>query len=141
MFWIGLSVLLILMAFNKQLDLQSLLTTAARCHARDAGWYDERRIVQLRFILALFVVAGLGGAVVLWLMRHSLRRLWLVLTGLGLLVVFVLMRASSFHHMDMFIDARLAGLRMNWIFEMGALGLIVIGAQRMKSKPTGTKHE
>ncbi len=129
-FWLSLCVLLILMAINKELDLQSLLTTAGRCLAFEQGWYDARRGVQAAFILALAAAAGLGGAAVLWLMRHSLRRLWLVLTGLGLLVLFVLMRASSFHHMDVFIDTTLMGLRMNWIIEMGALGLIIAGAGR-----------
>lgn len=134
-FWAGLAFLLALMAVNKQFDFQTLFTTIGRCAALDQGWYGDRQGVQRGFIMVLIAVAGIGGAALLWLMRNTLGRLWLVLTGLGLLIFFVLMRASSFHHMDIFINTELMGLRMNWVVEMGALALIIIGARR-KGKHT-----
>ena len=131
-FWLGTALLLGFLAVNKQLDLQSLFTAAGRCLAVEQGWYGQRRGLQQGFILGLIALAVLGGAAALWMLRGALMRLWLVLTGLALLVFFVLMRASSFHHMDIFINTRLLGLKMNWIVEMGALALIIIGALRRR---------
>ena len=128
-FWLGLSILLSLLAVNKQLDLQSLLTAAGRCLAHAQGWYEGRGAVQRGFILMLAVSALLGGSAVLWLMRGQINALRLPLLGTFLLVLFVLMRASSFHHMDVFINTQLLGLRLNWVVEIGALVLIILGAR------------
>ncbi len=129
-FWLGLAVLLVLMAVNKQLDLQSALTVAGRCLAVEQGWYQTRRGVQVAFMLTL---AGLGLAAIaglLWVMRRHLRSHRLVISGAGLLLLFVMLRASSFHHMDLFIHARLLGVKMNWLFELGALAMIIAGSRR-----------
>ena len=131
-FWLGTAALLGFLAVNKQLDLQSLFTTAGRCLAVEQDWYAARRSLQQGFIIGLTAFAVLAGGAALWMLRGALGRLWLVLTGLAVLIFFVLMRASSFHHMDIFINTRLLGLRMNWIVEMGALALIIIGARRRR---------
>ena len=131
-FWLAIAILLFFLAFNKQLDLQSLLTAAGRCVAQDQGWYGDRRRIQAGFILALSV-AGVGiFGLALWALRRHIRRQWLVLTGLFILIVFVVMRASSFHHMDQFINARFLGIRMNWLFELGSLGMIIAGARKSR---------
>lgn len=132
-FWTGLSAALIILGVNKELDLQTLFTSVGRCLALAEGWYGERRQVQAAFVAAL-AVAGAGGVGwALWRLRRAPPGLRIALVGAGLLVIFVLMRASSFHHMDIFINTRLAGLRMNWIVEIGALGVIIAGAWRARA--------
>ncbi len=131
-FWLGAAILLFLLAINKQMDFQTLLTAAGRCLARAQGWYEERRSIQASFIIGLLVVSAGFFGLALWALRRHIRREWLVLTGFFILIVFVLMRASSFHHMDQFINTRLWGIRMNWLFELGALGMIVAGARKRR---------
>ncbi len=130
--WIAFSILLFL-ALNKQLDLQSLLTMIARCHASLAGWYDDRRAVQRIFILA---VAG-GGVLVLGLLglllRGILGRVWPALLGLGFVCGFVIIRAASFHHMDGLIGSSAWGMKVNWLLEVpGPLLVLVVGLRRQK---------
>lgn len=132
-FWLGLFFVLAALAVNKQLDFHSLVTIAGRCHAFEQGWYGERQAVQRGFILGLLVAAGLAGGAVLWLMRHALRRVWLALAGFGLLVVFILISASSFHNIDVFIASELMGVGMNRVVEIFALTLIIVGARRKAS--------
>jgi hypothetical protein len=48
--------------------------------------------------------------------------------GLGLLLLFVLVRASSFHKIDWFINLRLAGLRANHLMEVGGIAVVTICA-------------
>lgn len=129
-FWASLFALLVLMAINKQLDAQSLLTVVGRCAAFEQGWYNDRKTAQYAFVLGLVLILSFGAAVVIWRMRHALRRIWLVLAGLGMLIFFVLYSATSFHHLDIFINRELLGLKMIWVVEMGALALIIIGARR-----------
>ncbi|MEM8771097.1 MAG: isopropylmalate isomerase [Pseudomonadota bacterium] len=138
-FWLGASVLLLCLAVNKQLDLQSALTAAGRCLAKYQGWYGERRAVQVVFVLWVGFTGAAVFAAVLWAMRRHLQEQRIVLTGFFILLVFVVMRASSFHHMDSFINFRLAGVRMNWLFEIGALVLIIYGSLRQGLRSSGAQ--
>jgi hypothetical protein len=131
-FWLGLSVLLLALAVNKQLDLQSALTAAGRCLAQAQGWYDGRRSVQAVFIamVAITGLAAFAGAVAI-VGKHA-RELWVTLAGVALLLTFVVSRAAGFHHMDALINDRLFGLKVNWMFEIGALAIIMIGLPRRR---------
>jgi hypothetical protein len=131
--WSLFSVLLWLLAVNKQIDFQTALTEIGRMLAREQGWYEDRFRVQKSFIAAL---CGFG--------LLCVATLWIVLRGLGAAVkiaalgicfigVFVLARASSFHHVDQFLGSRLVNLRMNWILEMGGI-LVMLGAARFRRK-------
>jgi hypothetical protein len=129
--WIAAAVLLAL-GVNKQLDLQSLLTMIARCHAQLSGWYDMRRVVQEVFI---FLVAG-GGLVALGLLALLLRgilgRVWPALLGLGFVCVFVVVRAASFHHVDMLLGSYAGGVKLNWLLELPGPTLVALVALRRR---------
>jgi len=53
--------------------------------------------------------------------------LWACAGAAGL-IVFVAIRAVSFHHVDEILDWHLGGLPLNWILEMGSLVVIGWGA-------------
>lgn len=130
LFWGGLAALLVLLGINKQLDFQTLLTLTARKIAIAQGWYENRRPVQLLFVF-LVGLAAFGGFVFMWrLVREQSGELWLSLLGLVLLLAFVIVRAASFHHVDALISFRVAGIRMNWVLELGAIGMIALGTRR-----------
>ena len=131
-FWLTVSGLLFLLAINKQMDFQSLLTAGGRCVAQAQGWYGARRGIQAGFIIGLMVASAGAFGLALWALRRHIRQQRLVLAGLFILIVFVLMRASSFHHMDQFINTRIVGVRMNWLFELGSLGMIIAGARKRR---------
>jgi len=126
-FWFYLALFLLFLGINKQLDLQSWLTQTVRDSSKMHGWYNHRRPVQIAFIALL----GLGAVVVLIGLRLYLANSWrhykLTWVGIVLLCVFILMRAASFHHFDIFIKHHVLGLRVNVILEVGALLLIILG--------------
>jgi len=134
-FWLFLSILLALMAINKQLDLQSALTAFGRCLSFAEGWYGERRHVQMLFVTGVALAGGFVMFVIFWLMRRYLQTQWPVLLGLSLLVTFVVVRAASFHHVDMLINTRLLGLKLNWVLEIGALAMMIWGMARGRNAP------
>jgi hypothetical protein len=115
------------LGINKQLDLQTLLIQKVRKQAYMHGWYSDRRRYQVEFIatiLAIGVAATIGLA--FWL-RRVLRRVVLAIAGIGMLVLFVVIRAASFHYVDRALS--LGGrVRVNWIIELSGIGLIVAAA-------------
>lgn len=127
-FWITVAVLLLLLALNKQLDLQSALTAAGRCMARAQGWYQDRRVVQMGFLVALAVLALVFLGMLLALLRGTLARSGLAAVGLAFVLGFVLMRAVGFHHADRLLGVQLPGMRVNTVLEWTGPALIAIGA-------------
>lgn len=122
--WLGLFWVFLFLGINKQLDLQSLLTAAGRNLARQQGWYAERRECQAIFIAVLTlasVMMLLTFALMFRLVGTAER---LALMGAMVVVTFVLVRASSFHHMDIFICGRQLGVKMNWILEWSGVAIV-----------------
>lgn len=131
LFWAIAGAVMLFLAVNKQLDLQSLVTMIGRCHAQLAGWYNDRRAVQKLFIL-LVAAGGLGAVGLLaLLLRGILNRVWLALLGLGFVCLFVAIRAASFHHVDILISSTVLGFKMNWALELpGPLMVILVALRR-----------
>ena len=125
-FWLGLTVLLIFLGLNKQLDLQTNLTEWLRGVSKAHGWYDQRRGIQLVFVSLM----GLAIPLLLISLRAFLYNSWqrykLTWIGIVLLLVFVLVRAASFHHVDTFFYKTIGSLRYYQALEMLAIGLIII---------------
>lgn len=126
-FWTFLAVLMVLMAINKQLDLQSFMTASGRCVAKLQGWYKARRSVQQEFVYLLALVTGGFGLWLLIMMRRTLRRTFIALMGTITVLGFVLIRAVGFHDVDAIINHTFNGVRMNWVLELSGLVLIILG--------------
>ena len=97
-FWGLISLAMAALALNKQLDLQSLLTAAGRCLAKEQGWYENRRIVQRDFIFAMIALFVLVGTMAIWLLRGIIGRNLIALLGLTTLAGFVLLRGGHLFH-------------------------------------------
>jgi len=135
--WIAVTMLMTFLCINKQLDLQSLLTDIGRVIARHQGWYGERRSFQKWFVLGVllssaFLALGLG-----WRFRHFWILYPLLFSGLVFLLTFIVVRAISFHHVDMFLRTRLAGMKMNWILELTGIFLVLLAALREFARKPG----
>lgn len=129
-FWWLLTLGLAALGVNKQLDLQTWLTETGRQLASAQGWYGQRHVVQIGFIFAV-AAAGVAGALAMFRLAWPLSpgRLFAGV-GLAFLLAFVLMRASSFHHVDAFLASTAFGLRWNWILELSGIGAVAAGAWR-----------
>ena len=128
--WRALLAALVALGVNKQLDLQSALTEMGRLVADRQGWYAERQRVQLAFVAGMAIL-GLTLLVALIYLAWGTptSTLWAMAGAVGLLV-FVLIRAASLHRIDQWLGVSVAGLRINWVLEMGALLVILGGARR-----------
>lgn len=128
--WWAVGILLALLCINKQLDLQSLFTDIGRVISFKQGWYEQRRDFQKWFVLA--VLAGSAGLTLFCVIRFRgfWQRHFLLSCGLIFLLTFIVVRAVSFHHFDVFLKTGIAGVRMNWILELGGIGLVWLAALR-----------
>jgi hypothetical protein len=127
-FWVVLTAALVLLGINKQLDLQSLFTQTARDMAFAQGWYENRRLYQAAFI-GFLITGGLAvAALLLWAVRRLPLSTQVAAAGLVVLIVFVVIRGASFHHVDEMLGSDVEGIRFNWLLELGPLLAISIGA-------------
>jgi hypothetical protein len=136
--WLVMSVLMLCLGINKQLDLQSLLTEIGRDVARAQGWYDERRhAVQLDFIAAMLATGIVAGVALALTIGRRVRK-WarLSMVAMCALGVWILIRATSFHHVDEMLGYRFAGLRYNTLLELGPLSVIALAAWKAREVPT-----
>lgn len=134
--WFGIAVFLGLLALNKQLDLQTLLTVLARREALAGGWYDDRRIVQQDFILGLLAVSAALMMWLLYLTRICSRAVRTAMVGVCLLLLFICVRAVSFHNMDAFIGLTFLGVTANHALELAGIAIAGIAASTVRSRPT-----
>jgi hypothetical protein len=134
-FWLFVTLFLLLLGINKQLDLQTWFTEALRDNAYNNGWYEDRRIYQSLFIFALAVTTLVSLVSIRRFLAESWHRHKITWVGIELLCAFVLMRAASFHHMDVFINHHWLGVRFNVLLEIGAIIVVIVGAL-VEQKPT-----
>lgn len=139
-FWQTLTVVMLLMAINKQLDLQSWLMLIGRKVASAQGWYSQRQIVKKWFITgiaisSLILIMWLG-----WTCRRVIRHYGLALFGIMLLLTFIVVRTGS-HHVKI-LGWEQGGVWMNYILEISSITCIglsaLIGTLRGKRQTTKT---
>jgi hypothetical protein len=116
---------------NKQLDLQTWLTRLGRGLARQEGWFEWRRELQLLFMFCV-AVATLTVFALIWMVgrRHRISAaLRIAFVGEFWLGLFYLIRGMSFHHVDAWLHVRLPGANVRDLLE--ATGLIIVFAAAM----------
>lgn len=128
-FWGALGVLLLLLAVNKQLDVQSLLTQVGRDMALAQGWYAQRQQVQLAFIAGLGATTTIAGLMLALSLRRADAAVRWAVAGLVLLLAWIVTRAAAFHHIDRYMGWRVFGITLNGALELGAITVIALAAQ------------
>jgi len=137
--WLVFFAILVFLGINKQLDLQTWFTEIGRDLSKEQGWYESRRRFQALFI-TLIALAGIGAmAFGFKIYRPVLRHVWMALVGMGLLGTFVVIRAASFHYVDLMLKS--GPFPLNAMLELGALAVLIVAAQagrKKKTKPAAT---
>ncbi len=127
-FWYAAAIFLVLLGLNKELDLQSLLTDSARRLTHATGWYEQRRLLQALFLVALALGALAMVAVLAKWLQRSPRPVKVAAIGIVLLLAFILIRAASFHHLDQWVTFEIGVLRSGWWLELAGIAVIALSA-------------
>lgn len=132
--WLAITGIMLFLGVNKQLDLQTFFTATARHLAWKQGWYEDRHLLQQIFIWTLGL-AGLTSITALFLLYYKVLRLHaFAIVGLCALLVFIMIRASSFHNVDSFLGSRILGIKMNWLLELSGIALIMLNTRKLMRK-------
>jgi hypothetical protein len=129
-FWACLAMAMLALGVNKQLDVQSVMTEIARNLAKEGGWYNGRRAVQQLAIGLIAVAAGGTALLLVVLLRNAATEAKIAALGLCLVLAFVLIRAASFHHVDLLLGRAVVGIRWNALLEIPGIVVISICAAR-----------
>jgi hypothetical protein len=133
--WAFCFFVLLVLGINKQLNFQSLLIQLGRYFAQYGDWSEKRRLVQAWFA---YTLSGLMGGTVLFILIAT-RRLWqghaLALIGLGILFIYVVIRATSICHVGFVAEAYSEGnFRLTDMIEFFGVLFVFIDACRAHRK-------
>lgn len=98
-FWAIGAVLFILLALNKQLDLQVLLIQLGRVWTANHAWFQYRRDVQGALVVVLAGVATVAVLALFWTLRGHWSDLRLALLGIAATLAVTLLRATVLCHL------------------------------------------
>lgn len=134
--WEIAAATLLVLALNKQLDLQTFIITTGRCMSLEQGWYGLRQVYQLELVMGLLLFGATVTAVSVLVFGQVLCRNWMLVLGMAGLMVFVLIRAISINHLDALLGRQLTGARSYRLIETVAL-LLVIAASLLRLSGRG----
>lgn len=131
--WRFFSAALLALGLNKQLDLQTLGLRFLRHLAGSQGWYQQRRTVQMIFVIVAVFAGILFFAFLLLRKKNFFRRNPQTLAGLILVIGYLLIRAAGINHIDASLGINL-GVKP-WLSAMELLACICfIGSSLSASK-------
>lgn len=130
LWWIATTVLIVL-GFNKQLDLQTELTFLLRRVSHSEGWYGNRRLAEACFVMGLAALIAASGVTLRRLVRPRSRADLVAVAGLSLIATYGLMRAAKFYHLLGEPAQPTSGDMFNVAFELA--GIIVVGGAALGS--------
>lgn len=137
-FWLALGIIMGALAVNKQLDLQMWFWQTGKTFAKSHGLYENRRFIQWASMGGIVLAAT---SVVLYfkrLMRGAFREYALALLGVLFILCFVIIRASSLHHIDQVLGWQVGGVKVNWILEDAGILLVILAAVlALRKLPSG----
>jgi hypothetical protein len=126
--WLVSAGAMVLLGANKQLDLQTSFIDTVREQAFAGGWYDRRREYQALFILVVCFVGFCSMAALAFVLRRIMRRALLVVLGLCTLVMFVIVRAASFHYVDAVLNVGGPQIRVSSVTELIGISMVIAAA-------------
>ncbi len=129
--WLALAILLALVGFVRQLNLQVLLTQTFQTEAIVEGWYDARRARQLQIVSGMAAGAALTIGVLMILLRRRLSDVGLPMMAFVMLVLLLAVRTVSNHQIDAVLLEPMLGVPPAYALEL--LLLAVISATALRS--------
>jgi phosphate/sulfate permease len=124
----------LVLGINKQLNLLPMLTETGRATAKLQGWYGQRQSVQIAFVAMVAVSCGIAAVMLVTWARKAPVSTWWALIGSTTLIGYVVIQAASLHYFDRLIDTKVLSFPLNWIFEMGGIGVVLLASFWRQSK-------
>lgn len=131
--WGVASVIVLLLALNKQLDLQHYMNKVGYCTFYRSGMMSEKDAAQSDFGALVLLLAAIGTAALIWIFRRHLAANLPLIAGLALIALYLAMQVSRFEHLAGGLLQRLAQLRVHRIIEAAGLLTLLYASLRKRS--------
>ena len=127
-FWAFLFIIMLFLACNKQLDIQTYITAVGREVAHAQGWYEQRRTIQKEVVLTLILVVLLFLFYMFYMVYNLPTANKIAMIGALFTFAFIGMRALSFHHVDHYVGRVILGVKMHILIEICGGVIVSLGA-------------
>lgn len=94
-------------------------------------WHKDRRKWQIFFSISLGTIFIVSLLILYFSNVDVFKKRFLATIGLATLLLFIFLRATSFHQMDQLINLNLSSIRMNWVLELLGPSLILLDSIRV----------
>lgn len=125
-FWWSLTIIMLIIAINKQLDLQTLFLLIIKKIIINQGWYSQQNIFMLCFIAIISIFSFSIISLLVWTYRFDLRHYGFAFLGIMLFFIFIIIR-SGFYYVNAF-NWKPFGIRIYYILEIASISCIGISA-------------
>lgn len=124
--WVIISLLMLFLALNKQLDLQTLLTDIGKSIFEKSALHEDRRKYQTLFVLSVASIFVIAIFAIFIELLTVLKKHLLAIAGLGLIALFILYRAASIHHFADFFEYEILSFQFRDFVEISGIILIIL---------------
>jgi hypothetical protein len=100
--WIILGIALLILGFNKRLDLQQKILFLGKQAAFQLGLDSRRQLLQQLFVGLASTVSLFLFGIFVYIFRSKIRQFWMIAAGILLIIIFAILRNSEFNHVDHF---------------------------------------
>ena len=128
--WGIAATILLLLAVNKQLDLQYYMNKVGYCVFARSGLMADKDAAQSDLGAVILLLATLGSAVLIWAFRRHLASNLPLIAGLALIALYLAMQVSRFEHLAGGVLQSLAQLRIHRLIEAAGLLTLMYAALR-----------
>jgi len=126
-FWLAVGLVLLGLGLARAFGAGEWAHSQVDGALKSAGWYADRRIIQLAIIAAL-LAAVVGGMLVARARVDGRNpRTWAA-AGLLALLCFAVVRASSLHWTDLYLERRIGGFELSHLIQLLCLAIVIAAA-------------
>jgi hypothetical protein len=91
-------------------------------------------VFQIWLVASVLAICSIGAIVLLLSARQASLSTRLALSATIMLLALGVTRDVSLHQIDQLIGERVVGLKLNWLLDVGGLGLVLFAHGRAKSR-------
>ncbi|WP_133364737.1 hypothetical protein [Qipengyuania sediminis] len=140
LFWRFTAALMAFFSVNELFDFQTIVTIVGRSWAVEQGWYEDRRVFQFEFIMALVAVAMAAGLALFRFTRGTHPAVRMALFGLVFIGLFVLIRAASFHHVSGMLGMGPEAFTIGSMQELLGIAIVALAACHYLARPRARRR-
>jgi hypothetical protein len=124
-FWYSVTILIILLGINKQLDLQMLFADYARLYAKMSGMFVNRRPFQHKIISLLATMGISVFSIFIYTFWRAPKTIWVALIGFSILFSFPLIRLVSLHRLEALLYKSFLSVRIVDVIEVMGIAIVL----------------